>query len=407
MNTYRQEMKSFWNRTVMLLISLIVLCAYYIAMAHPLIQGYIDAPIMDPYLEYQVEMFEKYGDTLEPEEFIDFDFQGKIDACIQEANEIIRLNPVFEKHNIQSYEDYLENQNDPDLYNTEIVNLIWGLSDVRIGPSQRIDALSTLRYRYTPYSERTEDVGMHYQGPNIAFGDTSSVLYQKTISCRDQYGNNLIRVDLPSTFSMYMCQTGIAILLSMAIFISSYIAKSLQIHTQKNAGSSNEVSRFEGKQAVVIILSTVLLTPLILFISAVFFIGRTDTFSYLTANIAAYERVFFMYNIPLLVYLLLQGMMIIVINSGMAALLFFLGKTADSINTLTARSIILTLLMAFLMYLCTNKAMSDENFLFTNLFSHKVELPEMILTFIIGIVGLGSLFLLYRKQKAQLRDELK
>ena len=104
MRVYASEIKKIWNWKTVFAIAVVVLLAYVFRF-NWYVRSYNGARgIFGDYLQ---ELWDKYGDTLDANEYADFDFEGRKSGLIKQINEMIRSSTVCAKYGIENYDDYI------------------------------------------------------------------------------------------------------------------------------------------------------------------------------------------------------------------------------------------------------------------------------------------------------------
>ena len=102
-----RELKKIWNVKVLLVISILAVLTWFTLIAEGL-RSYESLKYHGAYGSFQTEMFELYGNTLEPEEIEDFDFARRFAEILTEADAIIAREPVFAEYGISNFDEFLE-----------------------------------------------------------------------------------------------------------------------------------------------------------------------------------------------------------------------------------------------------------------------------------------------------------
>lgn len=110
MRIFVYEIKNLWNWRVLLAIAAFGALSWFAFLADGL-DSYESLKFHGVYGSYQTEMFRLYGETLESEEWEDFDIPGKLAEVYAAGDVIIAKEPVFAKYRITSFDEYLNWRN--------------------------------------------------------------------------------------------------------------------------------------------------------------------------------------------------------------------------------------------------------------------------------------------------------
>ena len=301
----------------MLLLIVVLAILTWFAFLKGALESYDSLSTHGVYGSYQNEMFALFGDTLEREELEAYDIPGKKAAVAKELDDIIAQEPIFLEYDIRNFREYLvfmetinlENLNEKEFNALDTMqNALQeyhkeqSLDEWYASPLMKWDSLSALEETY-----------LNYESPlqNYANTDTRPPVVKAAKDLLHMGNANLIRYDLCKTFSIYAAVVAvfsiIAVILLVALLYSSAVGRKI------------------FKIQWIAILFSALMLSLILIISAYAFFLSAGGKDYWTAHIMSFHlHEMQLYNITFGQYVLLLGTMNLLLNIGVAGLLFAL-----------------------------------------------------------------------------------
>jgi hypothetical protein len=277
---------------------------------------------------YREELFDKYGDTLEPGEWEDFNIQAKRDDVSAQA----------------------DNRTESRLY-----------------------ALRQLENRYVNQIES-------YYYPDAPFKSSydSPVVAKQMAKYFEGYSNNSMPGGIAGYFSNYAYPVGIYAILSILLVMSSYISRERTAKMYYLQYSSKT-----GRKTFAIQFSAVVLCSLVLSLvitAAMFapYFSYSDVEKYFSAHIADLsDGRFTMYNVTFFEYVLLTNGLIIAFCLTAGILSFLLGRFSANFVTAMIKVVPAGIFLAVINVLAVSSSLSADNILFSAVFRGQYALPEI------------------------------
>lgn len=99
MSLFRHELKKIWNPRILLLIAALAVLVWF-TILRGLLDSYESLATHGIYGAHQRELFERYGETLEPEEWAAYDVPGRKAALEAKMNALIASDPRFAEYGV-------------------------------------------------------------------------------------------------------------------------------------------------------------------------------------------------------------------------------------------------------------------------------------------------------------------
>jgi len=149
------EMKKIWNVNIILII--LLLCTlFYLLFMEFYITNFPNGHSATEEVEYSIELLQRYGPTLEEDEFSEFITETR-EKLISEIEMHIKSNPIFSDAGIYSYEDYERAYKKEILTETE-KKAVWTLLGEECGfvrfKLQAIELIEEQYHNYPKYKLR-------------------------------------------------------------------------------------------------------------------------------------------------------------------------------------------------------------------------------------------------------------
>jgi hypothetical protein len=360
------------------------------------------------YGRHQTEMFERYGETLEPEELADFDILAKLTEVYAAGDAIIAAESVFAKYDIHSFEQYLDWLDDgyfviyvDDSGHTGSllgVTVEEGGGDdaatreyyedrlamdtaLNAPPGSLMDEWMRLRdieNRYVHYREQIE---------TYIKNDPRPVVVRSAERLVATSNSSLISDFLIFQFSSYA--TTVGMLAVIAVFVLTLPL--LTVDRSQNMPSL-QYSSAVGRRVLRIQFVATAMSALALSIvlTAVFFTPfLAVSGSYWNAHIMSLGTWgMWLYDITFGQYVLILAGMIVALCTGTSCLAFILARFSSNIVTVVIKAVPAGIALAMLSAFATNAALSDTNIVFNKVFRAQFDAPEVI---VCGVVALAAI----------------
>ena len=265
------EMKKIWNLKMMLLIAII--CALFYSMfmgfhINHFPNGHPSTEIVD----YSRELTQRYGTTLEEEEFSEF-VQDTREALLAEAEAYIKKMPIFAEAGIYTYADY-ERVRDSDETQLE-TDAIWTLLGEECDFVQfKLQALNSIEESYYHYPEYMLNSFIEIRGAE----HEKELNRFMQIKEREEYRNIMASEVLDATVK-YAVYLAILTILAVLVLISPLVVtdRMRNIHLlQYTAEQGRDV--FQKQLAAVLLSAFCLTTALVVIFGVIFSTNGTGMF---------------------------------------------------------------------------------------------------------------------------------
>jgi hypothetical protein len=419
MRIFLGELQKFLHIKIVLILAVLA-GLFWFAVLRDGVSNYVSLLTHGIYGAYQTEMFQKYGATLEADELVDFDIEGKIAEQIKTVNAIIGANPVYVEYQIDSYQDWLDfvdryldqlmnGVDDPigsdpaklELDYNEMRSYLNGGSSPTLdewynSPLRRINHLEVLRISYVEF-------GGYREYENKDYFISKPVVVQNTIKDIVAMGNaNLVAYHLPGEFSIYASVVAVFCIWSVLFLVCPVIVGDRQ-HGIHSLAYSSKIGRkmlrmqFGAAVAGTLIVSVVLMVALWL---PVICAGAGKYWNARIMGVHLGSNNIILYNITFGQFALLLGGMTILFSVCAACIGLLLSRySANSVVALVkvipAGAAISGVCIAS-MYQFT----FEENFIFDDVFHKTICWPELMVTAVVAVVFvLAALFILRRERR--------
>lgn len=399
MRIFAYEMKKIWNWKVLLVIATFALLTWF-ALLNEGLHGFESSTRHGTYGAFQTEMFELYGDTLEPDELADFNFSQRFAEVAAAADVIVAREPVFAKYGITNFMEYLEWRNDSafwsqidwvDPIHDELSADLFAMrsalhqetpdgitvEELFASPMVRWNNLQALEWRYVNYQMLLD--------PFIEY-DSRPVVVRAARELLESGNNSLIADHLPLDFSTHATITGIFTIIALFILITPLLIvdRSRKInHLQYSSAVGRKILR---TQFVATIISALVLSVVLVVVSFIPYLMVTGEF-WNTSIFFSGVQFFMLYDITFGQYVFLLAGMIITLCVGAACFAFTLARISSNIVNVMIKAVPAGVALAAIMVLSGNMALSAHNLIFTDVFRGRIDMPEVIVCGVIGVIG--------------------
>ncbi|MDR1953783.1 MAG: hypothetical protein LBQ21_04825 [Clostridiales Family XIII bacterium] len=426
MSIFLGELKKLWNwRTVAIIIAVGVLV--FFAFLYQVIKNYNG--FTGPYGPHQEEMFDRYGDTLEPEELADFDIPGRIANLEKQASAIIAGDPIFAQYGVRTVSDLHElivfddsrSAAEQEQFLKDYDHMMYKLYDdtvaianvsgsdvlVRtqrpsgayIGVGYHLEYLNALKNRYAPGAD---SVVHRFQ---ITDYDGSSVVRRharQLFESRDTnpHSMNLIRIDTTRYFAVYACTVAVFALIVVFVLIAPLVTadRTRRLHYLQYASAIGR--KIFKIQFLAVTFSSLAITVALIALSYAAFFMFTTAEKFLGASIADFDGwTFYMYDITFGQYVLALAGMTAALCVGASCLAFALSRFSANIVTMLIKSVPAALALVLLAIFAINYSFSDQNSIFIRVFRREAELPEVVVCAALALIAVLIAVVVVRREK--------
>jgi hypothetical protein len=407
MRIFIYELKKLWNWRILMGIAALAMLVWF-AFLHDFLGSYDSLTTHGVYGAYQTEMFDLYGETLEPDELADFDIPGKKAEAIAEMEKIIAQEPIFSENNIHNYEDFAELRQ---LASSDIpyeeADKLWEkigemekklenwhdditLDEWYVSPNMRLGTLQTLEDRYVDYQQNLI--------PYIQ-SDLRPVVVRAAEQLSATHNANLINYDLCPTFSQYAATVAVSAVLAVIILIAPLLTTDRARRMNLLQYSSIIGRRIIRRQFAATVVSAFVLSAVLVAAAYIPFIAN-GTLKYWGAHIMALETMgMWLYNITFGQFVLILAGMSVALSVAAACFAFVLARFSTNIVTLMIKAVPVGAAVAAIAALAVNMALSYNNIIFTQVFHGRFDAPETVVSAVLAIIAFVVVAVVLRRER--------
>jgi hypothetical protein len=382
------EMRKIWNIRILGII--VLLCSlYYLLFMSFHIVYFPNGHSMTEEFEYGVELLNRYGPTLEEEEFIEFTTEMR-EKLIAEMNGYIKSMPVFADAGIFSFEDYEKVREKPT--NTEAERkAVWTLLGEECDYVRfKLQALDLISERYRNYPM--------YMLPRL-ISEAESYGKRETarlnfIEATEEYRNIMDQYTYEDSVEYFVALAVLSVL-SVLVLVSPLITgdRAREIHLlQYTAKQGRKILR---KQLTAIILSAFILTTLLVLIFGAIY-SVNGTFVFWNSGITSFLNRTFWIDITYGQYILLSVAMLYIICLGTATFAFLASRFSRNLIALILKLIPVFFALLALCRIVLRYTFSPGNSLYR---ITRIIGTEPFVCILVMIIGLVMSFYVLRKEK--------
>ena len=410
MRIFLYELRKVWNWKVLLVIAAFAMLTMFAVLAGLLHRIELDR-VSGRFGSYQIEMFRLYGDTLEPEELAEFNIPQRMADITAELETVIANEPVFAKYGItniiehRQWEESLwgrgsefDDEIRADRLNMDIL-LMWGITpDGMKKYSHNHESLfqwQRLRRLEQRYACQT------YLETRFIESEHRSVVIRAARELSARGNNSLLCEHLLEHISMGAAVIGVFSLAAVMVLIIPLLLtdRSRKINMlQYSSAMGRKIMRTQLAATLVsaFVLSLVLCAGLF----APFLLKTSE---YWNASIFHSGMLFmWLYDITFGQYIFLLTGMITAICVCAACVAFILARFSANIINVMVKAVPAGIALAVAASISLNMALADTNTVF-NIFGGRIDLPEVIVCGIAGIIGvIAAIFVVIREKRVDL-----
>ncbi|OWR31180.1 hypothetical protein CDO73_08570 [Saccharibacillus sp. O23] len=409
MNLFRHELKKIWNPRILLLIAALAVLVWF-TMLRGLLNSYESLGTHGGYGSHQRELFERYGDTLEPEEWAAYDVPGRKAALESEMNALIADDPRFAEYGVRDYREYraFAERSTEGMNDRQTAQFLEAAGDMQDRLSLRRDGQTLDEFYASPQIqmqtlEALESAYAEY-GPTlqtIIARDERPVVVEAAEQILKRHNDSLIRVDLCETVSMYAATIGVFAIAATLLLTGVPLARDRARNIYLIQYSSQTGRRILFVQGAAMLASGCAVSLLSIVIGSLPLIaaGMGD---YAHASIQSFTYFEMgLYDMTFGRYALVLAGMIVLMCAASAGLAFILAKFSANLITMLIKLVPTGIALSGLAVLAISRAFSFHNILFSGVLRGRVAMPEPILCAALAAIGLaGALWVALREKKA-------
>jgi len=389
------EMKKIWNPKILLVIALLCTLYYSIFLSFH-IEHFPNGHPMTEDVGYSMELLQRYGLTLEEDEYAEF-VQETRAKLIAEMEMHIQSNPVFAAAGIFSYEDYERLRGRDQL--TEAENIAyWTLLGEESGFARfKMQALEWIESHYHHYPQYTWPILMS-EAANQKERDRLAAIMET-----GEY-RNIMNWHVYENTVAYSVNLAILSVLAVLTLVSPLIVTDRARNVHLLQYTAKQGRSILQKQLAAVLLSAFLLTTLLLVVfGAIYATNGTWVFwnSGLTSFLNSYT---FWFEMTYGQYLVIYIVLLYVLCLGTAALAFVLSRLSRNLITLILKIIPVFGVLALLCGFVFVNPFSLENIIYRTTGIPGMEPFVCGLVFVAGVAA--SLYIVRREKKVDVMDAI-
>lgn len=324
-------MKKIWNVKLLLIITLLCALFYSIFMEFN-IEYFPNGHSITEEVEYSIEMTQRYGPTLEADEYSEFIMKTR-EELISGAESYIKSDPVFEAAQIYDYSDYAK-MREKELGSvtqkeSDANMLLFGEDCNYVGA--KLQALDNIEDRYNNYPK--------YRLGSLITETTSEkeLARLNEIQETEEYRNIMdgYVYDNTVTYSIYLA---ILAVLSVLVLVSPLIVTDRARNVHLLQYTAKHGRRILNKQLIGVILSAFLLTTALLLIFGAVY-SENGTWPFWDNGLTSFLNEIFWFDITYGQYIIIYIVLLYILCLGAAAIAFMLSRFSQNLITLILKLI--------------------------------------------------------------------
>ena len=433
------ELKKIWNWRLLLVIMMLAAITWF-AFLNNTIGEYNQTVRYDSFSSYQSELFRLYGGTIKSKELVEAFVEERLAPIDPERNIIIANNPIFAKYGITDLTEFYEwfyneesyslykgyeiyqlyantskkvakelgipmyNPGTPEELEEHIIEYYGGFcSPEEAADRHTMEAALTMLTMGKQYSLEWLQNSLQHKEEGLNTLSSRYVTYSVTLALRMQdkspviaraaerilaAGNgSLINYYLMGSFTLYAAITGVFALVAVIVLITPLLIADRSRRVNLLQYSSVVGRKIFHFQFVASIISAFVLSVVLTVLSFIPFIARVSEYWDVSIMIDGQGGGMWLYNITFGQFVFILAGMIIILCVGAACVVFILARFSTNIVNVVIKTIPVVIALSAVCYISVNKALSEYNIVFRQIFNSKFDVPEVITCFVIGVLG--------------------
>ncbi len=383
------EMKKIWSVKLLLIVTLLCGLFYAIFMEFN-IEYFPNGHPATEEVDYSIEMTQRYGPTLEDDEFSEF--MKTREELISEAEMYIKTNPIFSEVGIYTYADYQEMSQKRDQTEAEY-NAEWILLKEECGFVQfKLQTLDRIEECYYNYPE--------YKLEGLISEATSEKELARLMEIQEtkEYRNIMDGYVFEDTVT-YTIYLAILAILAVLVLISPLIVTDRARNVHLLQYTAKHGRRILNQQLIAVVLSAFLLaTTLLLIFGAVY--SAHGTWLFWNNGLLSFLNTptdFFWFDITYGQYITACIVLLYILCLSAAAVAFMLSRFSQNLITLIFKLIPAFAVFGALCFSVFHYTFSSTNNLYMGTSVIGIEPIVCSLVFIAGLAV--SLYIVRREKK--------
>lgn len=347
------EIKKIWSIKMVVIVT--VICTlFYVLFMHFHIKHFPNGHPFTELYDFSSELTEKYGPTLEKNEFESF--MNTHEMLIAEADTYIKNDPIFARVGVYSYEDYINLHKKSDFTQAEN-NAIWQL----LGKENdfiefKIQAFDSIKESYNGapavYEHSISDLDSSIEKKRL-----------REILESEQYLSIMHYQVIENTFA-YITLFGILAVLSIVVFISPLLVSDTMSGVYLLQYTSKRGRKVLQSQLIATLISAFLLLSLETTIATMIY-SLNGTHVFWNNGMNSFLGFFdFWFDVNFGQYVIFNAAMVYIISMGAALFAFVLSKLSRNYISLILKLIPMFVAMVFLCNKIFDSSFTMQNSLY-------------------------------------------
>jgi hypothetical protein len=408
MRLFMNEFRKIWNLRIVAILAAIAV-PFSVVFLIGFTDSYNSLSHYGNFGEYQNEMYDKYGATLELEELADFDVEAVRTRVIAEGNEIISQHQVFADNLITNYDEYESfreswQQNWNELTEQERESLSVANNEM---DSAFRGGLTTMyaSYRSVPFRlQQLDAIDYFYTNAKNAIEvyidfDVRPVVVSVLKEILADGTGNLVNGYLAYIFSEYMVSVAVFAIVSIVLLIAPVVVTDRTRGIHMLQYSSKAGRRLFSVQFAATLTSAALLGVAMCALSFIPWLF-TNAPQYWDDSLRQFGNWgVFLYDVTFRQYALLFCGAVAALCAAASGIAFILARFSDSIISLMLKAVPVAAAISGLAYCALYRALQADNLIFTSVFRGEIAAPELWSLIIVSAAAICSAALVVAREK--------
>lgn len=348
------ELRKIWNSRILLVVALLCTLFYWLFMSF-----YIDFfpnghPAIEEF-EYSNELLDRYGPTLEEDEYVEF-ISANREKVIAEMERYIKSNPVFAKVGISSYEDYerVDKKQNPTEAETEALWTLFGKESnfVRF----KLQTIEWIENQYREYPRYVSEL-MSEATNQKEIDRLNAILETKEYT-------NIMEWEVYENTVRYTVYLAILSILAVFVLVSPLIVTDRARNVHLLQYSSKHGRKILQKQLLAVLLSAFMLTTLLILIFGAIY-STNGTWVFWHSGMTSFlNGPIFLFDITYGQYIVLYIVLLYTLCLGTAAMAFLFSRFSRNLITLILKLMPMFAVLTVLCLYVFNDPFSMNNSLY-------------------------------------------
>lgn len=348
------ELRKIWNSRILLVVALLCTLFYWLFMSF-----YIDFfpnghPATEKF-EYSNELLDRYGPTLEEDEYVEF-ISANREKVIAEMERYIKSNPVFANVGISSYEDYerVYKKQNPTEAETEALWTLFGKESnfVRF----KLQTIEWIENQYREYPRYVSEL-MSEATNQKEIDRLNAILETKEYT-------NIMEWEVYENTVGYTVYLAILSILAVFVLVSPLIVTDRARNVHLLQYSSKHGRKILQKQLLAVLLSAFMLTTLLILIFGAIY-STNGTWVFWHSGMTSFlNEPIFLFDITYGQYIVLYIVLLYTLCLGTAAMAFLFSRFSRNLITLILKLMPMFAVLTVLCLYVFNDPFSMNNSLY-------------------------------------------